>query len=88
MCSKIILFEDWQYGYADTVDYIKKVDADYDKIVVSNKQPLDDSYMFFYFISNIRPKNINVSLFPNQADMIYDIASVNLNSGLCTGIQK
>lgn len=47
---------DWQYGYADTVDYIKKVDADYDKIVVSNKQPLDDSYMFFLFYLKYPPE--------------------------------
>ncbi|HVZ67441.1 MAG TPA: glycosyltransferase family 39 protein [Patescibacteria group bacterium] len=40
---------DWQYGYKQAVDEVNSVGSNYNKIIVSDKQPLDKSYMFFLF---------------------------------------
>lgn len=48
--------KDWQYGYKEAVGFIKPIMGDYDKIVVSNQPPLDQSYMFFLFYSQFDPK--------------------------------
>lgn len=44
---------DWQYGYKETVDYVKSHSADYDKIVVSTR--LEQPYMFFLFYLKYDP---------------------------------
>ncbi|MCX6722656.1 MAG: hypothetical protein NT094_01135, partial [Candidatus Staskawiczbacteria bacterium] len=41
--------QDWQYGYQQAVDQVKLLQDDYKEIVVSDKQPMDKSYMFFLF---------------------------------------
>lgn len=41
--------EHWQYGYEETVEYVKSVQSEYDKIIVSNVVPLDQSYIFFLY---------------------------------------
>ncbi|HVT01004.1 MAG TPA: glycosyltransferase family 39 protein [Patescibacteria group bacterium] len=46
---------DWQYGYKQAVDEVNTVGNRYDKIVVSDKQPLDKSYMFFLFYTKYPP---------------------------------
>ena len=48
--------QDWQYGYRQAVGEIKKIEPRYQKIVVSNKPPLDQSYMFFLFYLKYDPK--------------------------------
>jgi 4-amino-4-deoxy-L-arabinose transferase-like glycosyltransferase len=45
----------WQYGYEDVVSYVQKEESKYDKIIVSNKTPLDQSYMFFLFYMKYPP---------------------------------
>jgi len=40
---------DWQYGYKQAVDEVKRIGYKYDKIVVSDSTPMDKSYMFFLF---------------------------------------
>lgn len=47
---------DWQYGYQETAANVKKIESKYKKIVVSNKPPLDQSYMFFLFYLKYPPK--------------------------------
>lgn len=47
--------EEWQYGYMQTVDYLKSVEGKYDKVIVSNKPYLDQSYMFFLFYLKYSP---------------------------------
>jgi 4-amino-4-deoxy-L-arabinose transferase-like glycosyltransferase len=47
--------EYWQYGYKEAIDYIKPIAKNYDTIVVSNKAPLDQSYMFFLFYYKYNP---------------------------------
>lgn len=45
----------WQYGYKEIVEYLMPIQNKYNKIVVSNIQPLDQSYMFFLFYSKYDP---------------------------------
>ncbi len=45
----------WQYGYEGIVEYIMPIKNKYKKIIVSNKQPLDQSYMFFLFYLKYDP---------------------------------
>lgn len=45
----------WQYGYENIVNYLVSVHNNYNKIIVSNKQPLDQAYIFFLFYSKYDP---------------------------------
>lgn len=45
----------WQYGYEKAVAEIKKIENKYDKIIVSNEPPMDQSYMFFLFYLKYSP---------------------------------
>ncbi|HYM65182.1 MAG TPA: glycosyltransferase family 39 protein [Candidatus Sulfotelmatobacter sp.] len=47
--------KDWQYGWEPTVNYIKQIQGKYKKILVSDKEPLDRSYMFFAFYLKYPP---------------------------------
>lgn len=49
--------ESWQYGYKEAVEYIKPIEKNYNKIIVSNDRPLDQSYMFFLFYLKYDPKS-------------------------------
>lgn len=49
--------ESWQYGYKDAVEYIKPIEKNYNKIIVSNNRPLDQSYMFFLFYLKYDPRS-------------------------------
>jgi 4-amino-4-deoxy-L-arabinose transferase-like glycosyltransferase len=46
---------DWQYGYAQAVDDVQKIEGNYKKVIVSNERPLDNSYMFFLFYTKYDP---------------------------------
>lgn len=46
---------DWQYGYEKAVLFIEKNQDKYSKIVVSNQDPMDQSYMFFLFYLKYSP---------------------------------
>jgi 4-amino-4-deoxy-L-arabinose transferase-like glycosyltransferase len=46
---------DWQYGYKQAVEESKLLGSKYSKIVVSDKQPMDKSYMFFLFYLKYPP---------------------------------
>ncbi len=45
----------WQYGYKEIVEYLMPMHSKYNKIIVSNVQPLDQSHMFFLFYSKYDP---------------------------------
>lgn len=47
--------ESWQYGYEQAIDYIKPISGKYNAIVVSNKPPLDQSYIFFLYYLKHNP---------------------------------
>lgn len=47
--------KDWQYGYEKAINEIKPIQKNYKKIVISDKQPMDKSYMFFAFYLNYPP---------------------------------
>lgn len=47
--------KDWQYGYMETVEEVKKIEKNYSKIVVSNRPHLDQSYIFFLFYLPYEP---------------------------------
>jgi len=49
--------QDWQYGYRQAVDEVLLVKDKYKEIVVSDKQPMDKSYMFFLFYLQYSPKD-------------------------------
>lgn len=46
---------DWQYGYKQTISKLYAIDGNYKKIIVTNKPPLDQSYMFFLFYLQYPP---------------------------------
>ena len=48
--------KDWQYGWEPAVNYVKQIEGKYQKIIVSDKEPLDRSYMFFAFYLKYSPK--------------------------------
>lgn len=47
---------DWLYGYKEAVTYVSEIQNEYDKIVVANEVPFDQSYMFFLFYLKVDPK--------------------------------
>ncbi len=47
--------KDWLYGYKQAISYVDSVNHKYDKIIVENTSPLDQSYMFFLFYLKIDP---------------------------------
>lgn len=46
---------DWQYGYKELVPEVEKIKNKYSKIIVSDREPLDKSYMFFLFYLKYSP---------------------------------
>ncbi len=48
--------KDWQYGYEEAVKFVLS-QKDYEKVIVSNQVPLDQSYIFFLFYSKYPPKD-------------------------------
>lgn len=46
---------EWQYGYEEAVAEVAKIEKDFDRIIVSNEHPLDQSYMFFLFYLKYPP---------------------------------
>lgn len=48
--------KEWQYGYKELVSYVKTIEGKYEKIVVTNKDPLDQSHMFFLFYLKYSPQ--------------------------------
>ncbi len=48
--------EDWQYGYEQAANYTIENSHKYDKIIVSDRQPMDKSYMFFLFYLKYPPE--------------------------------
>lgn len=47
--------QEWQYGYKDAVEEVAKIQGNYEKVIVSNQYPLDQSYMFFLFYLKYPP---------------------------------
>lgn len=45
----------WQYGYKQAVDEVKVLQNNYKEIVISDRQPMDKSYMFFLFYLGYSP---------------------------------
>lgn len=46
---------DWQYGYEKIVPRVQELEQKFDKVVVSNQEPMDQSYMFFLFYLEYPP---------------------------------
>ncbi|MEK7160101.1 MAG: glycosyltransferase family 39 protein [Patescibacteria group bacterium] len=47
--------QDWQYGYKQTIDQVKALESKYKEVIISDKQPMDKSYMFFLFYLKYPP---------------------------------
>jgi 4-amino-4-deoxy-L-arabinose transferase-like glycosyltransferase len=47
--------KDWLYGYKQVISYVDSIHKNYDKVVVENTSPLDQSYMFFLFYLKVDP---------------------------------
>lgn len=54
--QKYFYSQAWQYGYEEAILDIKKIEDKYDKIIVSNKPHLDQSYIFFLFYLKYPPQ--------------------------------
>lgn len=48
--------ENWQYGYKDAVNFVMENKDKYEKVIISNDRPLDQSYIFFLFYTKFDPK--------------------------------
>jgi hypothetical protein len=48
--------KEWQYGYKEVIQSIKKNESKYSKIIVSNQPYLDQSYIFFLFYLQYPPQ--------------------------------
>jgi len=48
--------KDWQYGYDQAISFLEEHKNEYDKIVVSNQSPLDQSYIFFLYYLRYSPE--------------------------------
>jgi 4-amino-4-deoxy-L-arabinose transferase-like glycosyltransferase len=46
---------DWQYGYEQAVPQAEQLKKNYAKVIVSDTEPLNKSYMFFLFYLNFPP---------------------------------
>lgn len=49
--------KDWQYGYEEAVSIVSDIEKKYDKVIVSNKPYMDQSYMFFLFYLSYPPSS-------------------------------
>lgn len=49
--------QDWQYGYQQAVAEVKTIGGNYQHILVSDKAPMDKSYMFFLFYLQYSPSD-------------------------------
>lgn len=49
--------QQWQYGYAQAIGASRSLIDKYDKVVVSDTQPMDKSYMFFLFYLKTPPQD-------------------------------
>lgn len=47
---------DWQYGYEKVVSFLKPIHRNYEKVVVSDIDTMQQSYMFFLFYLQYDPK--------------------------------
>lgn len=47
---------DWLYGYKQTIYYVDSIHNNYDKVVIENEVPFDQSYMFFLFYLKVDPQ--------------------------------
>lgn len=47
---------EWQYGYAQVMPEVQKLENSYDKIIISDKAPMDKSYMFTLFYLKYPPQ--------------------------------
>jgi 4-amino-4-deoxy-L-arabinose transferase-like glycosyltransferase len=50
---------DWQYGYKDSIAYVKSVQKDYDHIVITNS--LGRPYIYYLFYLNVAPSEFRKS---------------------------
>jgi len=48
---------DWQYGYKQAIDVVKEKQDSYKTVVVSDKVPMDQSYIFFLFYLKYSPQD-------------------------------
>lgn len=48
--------KDWQYGYKEAVAELQQKESKYDKIVISDVSPMDQSYIFVLFYTKYPPK--------------------------------
>jgi hypothetical protein len=48
--------KDWQYGYAQVVPYVSSMSGNYKKVIVTTKEPMDQSFMFFLFYLKYPPQ--------------------------------
>lgn len=46
----------WQYGWSEAVEYTLAHESEFEKIVITNVSPLDQSYMFYLFYMKYDPK--------------------------------
>lgn len=47
--------KDWLYGYKEAIAHVDLIHGNYDKVIVENTSPMDQSYMFFLFYLKVDP---------------------------------
>ncbi len=53
--------KDWLYGYNQMFSEVLKREGNFEKVVISDKEPMDKSYMFFLFFSKFPPEKYQAS---------------------------
>lgn len=77
--------QDWQYGYKQAVEFTKNQENNYKKIIVSNSEKMDQSYIFFLFYLKYPPllfqqqetKNLSLMSFNNRSFGKYEFRPIN-----------
>jgi 4-amino-4-deoxy-L-arabinose transferase-like glycosyltransferase len=59
--------KDWQYGYEEAVSYVEANVDTYDKVIVTNVGPLDQSYIFFLYYLQYNPASYHKDALKNAS---------------------
>lgn len=49
--------QEWQYGYEEAVPFVASIAQGYDRVIVSNQDPLGQSYIFFLYYLKYDPSS-------------------------------
>ncbi len=69
--------QDWQYGYQQVVGQVNNIQGKYNHIIISDKQPLDQSYIFFLYYLKYPPLKYQQEQRSNHSFSKYEFKAFN-----------